>query len=272
MPDGALSPFLALVWQPQDLNRTVMDMSRGTATTAIFDLSRHHPEEWTAALKSAGAGHVKISSEALLDPGLETFIQEAGVDTLWVEFHPAIFPGDAALFLSRLRKFENLCRIVPISGDLDFLLHLVRSEHPPEALALKGSEASGLVSTETLGILFAALEQELAAASRPSRLIVWGGVGTPEAAAAFLASALLWALPMLVLAVIAAAKESDSTLICLLPFVLLPPFVALWRWGQLRRYRRRRRRFIEEYASLLTEEWQLWARIQQIEAARAPNR
>ena len=188
MPDGALSPFIALLWQPQDLNRTVMDMSRGTATTAIFDLSRHHPEEWTAALKAAGAGHVKISSEALLDPGLDAFIQEAGVDTLWVEFHPILFPGDAALFLSRLQKFENLCRIVPISGDLEFLLQLVRAEQPPEAIALKGSEASGLVSPETLGILFATLEQESAAASRPPRLIVWGGVGSPEAAAAFLAS------------------------------------------------------------------------------------
>jgi acyl transferase domain-containing protein/NAD(P)H-dependent flavin oxidoreductase YrpB (nitropropane dioxygenase family)/NAD(P)-dependent dehydrogenase (short-subunit alcohol dehydrogenase family)/acyl carrier protein len=191
MPDGALSPFLAFVWQPQDLNRTVMDLSRGAAATAIFDLSRHHLKDWTAALKSTGAGHVKISAEALLDPNLSTFIQETGIDTLWVEFHPALFPGDAALFLSLLRKLEDLCRVVPISGDLDFLLHAVRAAQPPEALALKGSEASGLVSPETLGILFAALEQELSAISRPPRLIVWGGVGTPEAAAAFLAGGAL---------------------------------------------------------------------------------
>ncbi|MFW6112836.1 MAG: acyl transferase, partial [Thermodesulfobacteriota bacterium] len=187
MPDGALSPFVAFVWQPQDLNRTVMDMSRGTATTAIFDLSRHHPLEWTAALKSAGAGHVKVSSEALLDPGLPRFLEEAGIDTLWVEFHPDLFPGDGALFLNRLQKLGEVCRVVPIAGDLDFLRQLIQAEQPPEALALKGSEASGLVSPETLGILFATLEQELRDNSRPPRLIVWGGVGTPEAAAAFLA-------------------------------------------------------------------------------------
>ena len=187
MPDGALSPFIAFVWQPQDLNRTVMDLSRGTATTAIFDLSRHHPQEWTAGLKSAGAGHVKISSEALLDPNLTDFVQEAGIDTLWVEFHPDLFPGGADLFLSRLQKLESGCRVVPISGDLDFLRQMIKAEHPPEAIALKGLEASGLVSSETLGILFAALEQEIPASTRPPRLIVWGGVGTPEAAAAFLA-------------------------------------------------------------------------------------
>jgi acyl transferase domain-containing protein/NAD(P)H-dependent flavin oxidoreductase YrpB (nitropropane dioxygenase family)/NAD(P)-dependent dehydrogenase (short-subunit alcohol dehydrogenase family)/acyl carrier protein len=186
MPAGAFSPFVAFVWQPKDLNRAVMDMSRGTATTAIFDLSRHHPQEWTPALKSAGAGHVKISAEALLEPGLTTFIEEAGIDTLWVEYHPALFPGDAALFLSRLQELESSCRVVPISGDLDFLRHIIKAEQPLEAIALKGSEASGLVSPETLGILLAALEQESAAASRPPRLVVWGGVGTPEAAAAYL--------------------------------------------------------------------------------------
>ncbi|MFW6127455.1 MAG: acyl transferase, partial [Thermodesulfobacteriota bacterium] len=187
MPDGALSPFVAFVWQPQDLNRTVMDMSRGTATTAIFDLSRHHPLEWTAALKSAGAGHVKISSEVLLDPTLTTFIQETGIDTLWVEFHPDLFPGDAALFLSRLQRLGDICRVVPISGDLDLLRHSLKADQAPAVIALKGSEASGLVSPETLGILFATLEQESAATSKPPRLIVWGGVGTPEAAAAYLA-------------------------------------------------------------------------------------
>jgi acyl transferase domain-containing protein/NAD(P)H-dependent flavin oxidoreductase YrpB (nitropropane dioxygenase family)/NAD(P)-dependent dehydrogenase (short-subunit alcohol dehydrogenase family)/acyl carrier protein len=187
MSDGALNPFLAFVWQPQDLSRTIVEMSRKTATTAIFDLSRHNPLEWTAALKSAGATHVKISSAALLEPGLNTLIQDTGLDTLWVEFHPALFPGNNASFLSRLQELESLCRVVPISGDLPFLRHLAQDGSSPEAIALKGSEASGLVSSETLGILFATLEQE----APTSRLVVWGGVGTPEAAAAFLASGAL---------------------------------------------------------------------------------
>jgi acyl transferase domain-containing protein/NAD(P)H-dependent flavin oxidoreductase YrpB (nitropropane dioxygenase family)/NAD(P)-dependent dehydrogenase (short-subunit alcohol dehydrogenase family)/acyl carrier protein len=191
MPDGALNPFLAFVWQPRDLNRTVEDMSRSTATAAIFDLSRHHPQEFTAALKAAGAVHVKISPAAFLDSGLPKIIEEAGIDTLWVEYHPAVFPGDAATFLSRLRELKSLCRVVPISGDLSFLRNIMGAKEPPQAVALKGSEAGGLVSPETLGILFAALEQESKNAPQPPRLIVWGGVGTPEAASAFLASGAL---------------------------------------------------------------------------------
>lgn len=188
MPEGALPPFLATVWQPRDTSRTVVDMARRTATTVIFDLTRLDLREWTDRLKSAGAAHFKISPAAFLDPDLKEIIPDTGLETLWVECHPAIFPIDAGAFLARLRELESLCRVVPVSGDLNFLLDLVQADQPPEAVALKGSEASGLVGPETLGILYAALEQVAQAAPQSPGLIVWGGVGTPEAAAAFLAS------------------------------------------------------------------------------------
>ncbi len=188
MSEGALRPFLAFVWQSQDLNRAVVDMARNTATTAIFDVSRHDFREWTADLNAVGAVHVKISPAAFLDPDLPDFIRVAGVETIWVEYHPALVPGTPDAFLARVRELENLCRVVPISGDLDFLLTLVDADQPPEAVALKGSEASGLVSRETLGILFATLEQAVSSRPKAPGLIIWGGVGTPEVAAAFLAS------------------------------------------------------------------------------------
>jgi acyl transferase domain-containing protein/NAD(P)H-dependent flavin oxidoreductase YrpB (nitropropane dioxygenase family)/NAD(P)-dependent dehydrogenase (short-subunit alcohol dehydrogenase family)/acyl carrier protein len=187
MPDGVLTPFLALVWQPQDINSTVVEVSHKTATAAIFDLSRHNHLEWTAALKSAGAEHVKVSSAAFLDPELDDFLNRTGIGTLWVEIHPSLFPGDTDVFLRRSRELAGRCRVAAISGDLAFLQHLAKTDAPPEIIALKGSEAAGLVSPETLGILFATLEQE----APPSRLVIWGGVGTPEAAAAFFAAGAL---------------------------------------------------------------------------------
>ncbi|MGQ9687374.1 MAG: SDR family NAD(P)-dependent oxidoreductase [Desulfobaccales bacterium] len=185
MPDGALNPFLAFVWQPKDLNSTVVDISRTSAIVAIFDLSRHQPGEWTGALKAAGARQVKISPAAFLAPDLNDFVQEAALDTLWVEYHPALFPGQADAFIQRFREVEALVRVAPISGDLSFLRQIATLESPPPLIALKGSEASGLVGSETLGILYAILERE---EQVRSRLVVWGGVGTPEAAAGFLAS------------------------------------------------------------------------------------
>lgn len=188
MSKRASRPFLAFVWQVQELNRAVVDMARNTATEAVFDLSRHDFREQAGALEAAGAVHTKISPTAFLDPGLPDFIRDAGVETLWVEYHPALFPGNTDDFLNRLRELENLCQVVPISGDLNFLLQVVDTGQPLEALALKGSEASGVVSRETLGILFATLEQAVSSHPQAPGLIVWGGVGTPEAAAAFLAS------------------------------------------------------------------------------------
>ena len=137
MPDGALNPFLAFVWQPQDLNRAVMDVSRSTTAAAIFDLSTQDPREWTAALKSAGAVHVKISPAAFLDSDLHNIVAEAGIQTLWVEFHPVLFPGDAAIFLNRLRELKDLCRVVPISGDFAFLRQMVGALSPPRPSPLR---------------------------------------------------------------------------------------------------------------------------------------
>lgn len=188
MSAGALSPFLATVWHPRDLSPTVVGMAESTGTIAIFDLSRHALKEWPPALKAAGAVHLKISPADFLDPGLKELLRDTGINTLWVEYHPATFSGEAAAFAARLRELAALCRVVPVSGDLDFLLKLITAGPPLEALALKGYEAAGLVSPETLGVLYAVLEETARGLSRPPGLILWGGVATPEAAAAFLAT------------------------------------------------------------------------------------
>jgi len=127
MSKRASRPFLAFVWQVQDLHRAVVDMARSTATEAVFDLSRHDFREQAGALEAAGAVHAKISPPAFLDPALPDFIRDAGLETLWVEYHPALNPGNIDDFLARIKELENLCQVVPISGDLDFLLKVVEA-------------------------------------------------------------------------------------------------------------------------------------------------
>uniref|UniRef100_A0A7C5EMD4 SDR family NAD(P)-dependent oxidoreductase n=1 Tax=Desulfobacca acetoxidans TaxID=60893 RepID=A0A7C5EMD4_9BACT len=188
MPADALPPFLATVWQPRDLHRTVVDLARDTATLAIFDFSRQKLSDWSDRLREVAATQIKISSADFLSAGLSEVVQAAGVDTLWVEYHPAEFPYEEGAFLSRIRELTGVCRVVPISGDVDFLLKVVQAASPPPMVALKGIEASGLVGSETLGVLYALLEQTLKDKPQAPGLVIWGGVGTPEAAAAFLAS------------------------------------------------------------------------------------
>ena len=60
-------------------------------------------------------------------------------------------------------------------------------QHPDlPNLVLKGSEAAGLVSSESTFSLYATLRDRLRQRESAPGLIIWGGVATPEAAAAFL--------------------------------------------------------------------------------------
>ncbi len=55
-------------------------------------------------------------------------------------------------------------------------------------IVLKGCEASGFVSGETTLILYSAAREMLRALSKSLDILIWGGVWTPEAAAAFLST------------------------------------------------------------------------------------
>ncbi|MGZ5554253.1 MAG: SDR family NAD(P)-dependent oxidoreductase [Candidatus Aminicenantales bacterium] len=77
-------------------------------------------------------------------------------------------------------------RCVPIIGDLA-LLEAIAKDHPGIGpIALKGCEAAGFVGAETTLILYAAAWKILRAFSESPDILIWGGVSTPEAAAAFL--------------------------------------------------------------------------------------
>jgi NAD(P)H-dependent flavin oxidoreductase YrpB (nitropropane dioxygenase family) len=55
-------------------------------------------------------------------------------------------------------------------------------------VALKGNEAAGFVSGDTIGVLYSTAKEMLRESGRELDLVIWGGVATPEAAAAFLAT------------------------------------------------------------------------------------
>ena len=77
-------------------------------------------------------------------------------------------------------------------GRISDLLHrLIQHRGPVRAVALKGNEAAGFVSGDTIGILYSsAKETMLRSSGREMEMVIWGGVATPEAAAAFLATGL----------------------------------------------------------------------------------
>jgi acyl transferase domain-containing protein/NAD(P)H-dependent flavin oxidoreductase YrpB (nitropropane dioxygenase family)/NAD(P)-dependent dehydrogenase (short-subunit alcohol dehydrogenase family)/acyl carrier protein len=180
--------FFAFVWEPRNVSHTVVDLSRLTSSRAIFDLSAMQFSQMATALREAGATAVKISAHDFMGPEVEVFLEESGVKTLWVEYHSDLFPGAPDAFLEQLDNLSGKCACLPVISDLDLLHRIINHHGPVRTVALKGNEAAGFVSGETIGVLFSTAQEMLRQGSRELDLVIWGGVATPEAAAAFLAT------------------------------------------------------------------------------------
>lgn len=185
-------PIIAFVWRPEEISPPVIQMAHRTGSRAIFDFSLIGAEELRSFLRKADpAGHVrdiKISAPTLIDPSLGRLLRETGVQDIWVECNPQSFHGDRSTFLQRLSELSENHRCFPIVGDVDLLTAILRDSPGIGRVVLKGCEASGFVSSETTLVLYSAVKKMLRAASKPLDILIWGGVSTPEAAAAFLST------------------------------------------------------------------------------------
>ena len=186
------APIIAFVWRPEEIIPPVIQMAHRTGSRAIFDVSSRGVEALRPFLRKADpAGlvrDIKISASALIDPSLGPWLQETGVQNIWVECHPQFFRKDPATVLERLRELSKNHGCFPIIGDLNFLAAVLQDNSGIGRIVLKGCEASGFVSGETTLALYAAVKEMRHTASKSLDILIWGGVATPEAASAFLAT------------------------------------------------------------------------------------
>ena len=185
-------PIIAFVWGPEEIGPPVTQMAHRTGSRAIFDFSVMGAEALHSFLqRTDSASHIsdiKISAPTLMDPALGRSLQDTGVQDIWVECHPPFSQGDLSTFLQRLRDLSENHRCFPIIGDLDLLAAILKDSSGIGRIVLKGCEASGFVSGETTLVLYSAVKEMLRTSSQSPDILIWGGVWTPEAAAAFLAT------------------------------------------------------------------------------------
>ena len=129
---------------------------------------------------------MKVQAQDLLSPEIKDLLSRARVGTLWVEYHSALTELSPADFIRLLNDYSGVCRIVPVTGDL-VLLDALTESVVVESVALKGAEAAGFVSSESSGVLWASYRKRALEQGVDVSFHIWGGVATPEAAAAFLA-------------------------------------------------------------------------------------
>lgn len=185
-------PIIAFVWRPEEISPPVIQMAHQTGSRAIFDFSLMGAEGLRSFLRKADpAGHVqdiKISAPTLIDPSLGRFLRETGVQDIWVECNPQFFWGDRSTLLQSLGELSENHRCFPIIGDVDLLTATLKDSPGIGRVVLKGCEASGFVSGETTLTLYSAAKEMLRTSSKSPDILIWGGVSTPEAAAAFLST------------------------------------------------------------------------------------
>lgn len=185
-------PIIGFVWRPEEITPSVIQIAQRTGSTAVFDFSMMGVEGLRSFLRKADPAcqvrDIIISVPAFFDPSLGQLLKETGVHNIWVECHPQLFQGDPSIFLKRLRELSEDRRCFPIIGDMDLLSAILKDSSGIGRIVLKGCEASGFVSSETALVLYSAVKEMLRTSLKPLDILIWGGVSTPEAAAAFLST------------------------------------------------------------------------------------
>ncbi|MFZ3137987.1 MAG: SDR family oxidoreductase [Thermodesulfovibrionales bacterium] len=184
--------LIGFVWRPEEITPSVIQMAQRTGSIAVFDFSMMGVEGLRSFLRGADPASlvrdIKISVPTLIDPSLEQLLKETGVRDIWVDCHPQFFQGDSSIFLKRLRELSEDHCCFPIIGDMDLLAAILKDSPGIGRIVLKGCEASGFVSGETTMALYSMVKEMLRTPSKPPNILIWGGVSTPEAAAAFLST------------------------------------------------------------------------------------
>ncbi len=184
--------IIGFVWRPEEMTPSVIQMAQRTGSRAIFDFSMMEVDGLRSCLRKADSSNqvrdIKISIPTFFDSSLEQLLKETGVQNIWVECHPQFVQEDVPAFLKRLNNLSEEHCCFPIIGNLDFLAAIVKDSPGFGRIVLKGCEASGFVSGETTTALYTMVKEMLPTSSKPLDILIWGGISTPEAAAAFLST------------------------------------------------------------------------------------
>ncbi len=180
-------PSLGFVYYPEHICSALMESALETGTKAIIDLSFIDPGEVLEALLRAGRGleavELKLPADILGDTKTRSFLDQAGITTVWTELHEWMETGRA---LEAIGELPEGVEVIPVTGSLRLIGDIMKNHPHIKRLGLKGNEASGFTGADSLFTIYSTA-RAMAGESGPS-LAVWGGIGMARAAAAFLAA------------------------------------------------------------------------------------
>ena len=177
------------VWRPQMLSAEAADAARRAGFRIVCDLTGPQRLEKAALLTRLADSAMPVDywidgvgEGGLPEAVLEALCRLAPTASVWVDSFG--LPADMPRSLRELAT-DRLGWVVASAAELE----QIRQTMPNAArFALKGNEAAGFVGADTIFTLFATVRDQFRRNGESVQLHVWGGVATPEAAAAFLTS------------------------------------------------------------------------------------
>jgi len=162
---------LPFVWGPRNVSHTVVDVARLTSSRGHIDLSAVQFTQMGTALRAIGATEVKISAPELMEPELGSSWRNRDQDLVG-GIPSDLFPGAPRLLLSAWTSSRPM-RLPTIISDLDLLHVLIQHHGPVRTIALKGNEAAGFVSGDTVGVLYSSAKEMLQSSGREVDVVIW---------------------------------------------------------------------------------------------------
>ena len=181
-----IRPIIAFLWHPKAFLSEVATMARQTGTTAILDCSGMSITDIKSTLETVKGVDIKISAEIFMEEARELIVQECSMNRIWIDFHPLTTPYSTREFIQHAAMISKTCPCIPVVSDWNTIRAILAGEHEIGSFALKGCEAAGLGSGDSLMNLYSTVREEIRPRLKEPDILLWGGIAVPEAAAAFL--------------------------------------------------------------------------------------
>ncbi len=175
------------VWRPDQAAALSSAANWDSGSVPIIDCRTHPSGPLLDDLKSSRHAcrfHIVAEGEGLVSPPFLERLRQSGAARVWAPLPPALDNNTLGILTDVFASGGGF--FVPVVSQVAQLEHFLQAGLP--ALALKGSEAAGFVGSESTLTLFSSARAIGCQAGHETDLYIWGGIGTPKAAAAFLAA------------------------------------------------------------------------------------
>ncbi|MDQ1239380.1 MAG: hypothetical protein QG577_1566, partial [Thermodesulfobacteriota bacterium] len=182
--------YFGFVWPSRYMESSVVNMACNSTSNLIFDLSHEDVIPLAERLREIGAPRDTVDLLMLpADIGprrLDSLATDSITNRIWVDMSAGLGTEEIDRIAGISKSYQAHLSFIPIVCSIKSIFHILK--HCPELqhIALKGNEAAGFVGSETSLSLLSTVKNHLSVHPGETSVYLWGGIGTPEAAAAVL--------------------------------------------------------------------------------------